>query len=112
MSNSAPETYSRPITSDEWWRFEEHTTRLTKVWRQGAGPFLDALNLTRSGDGGGAAALLSREGLEWHSALDIQFDGHTATAPREIVASFSKTHCQVVPLLMVFHRPPAHACGQ
>ena len=34
------------------------------------------------------------------------FDGATATAPRLTVASRSKTGVQVVPLLVVFHRPP------
>jgi len=75
--------------SDEWWRFEEHTTRLTKVWRQDAGPFLSALNLTRSGHGEGAADLLSREGLEWHSSLDIQFDGTTIVSKNDQVDRYN-----------------------
>src|SRR5262249_31999510 len=36
-------------------------------------------------------------------------DGATATAPSELVLSFSKTACQVVPLLTVFHKPPEAA---
>jgi ATP-dependent DNA helicase PIF1 len=75
--------------SDEWWRFEAQTTRLTKVWRQGLGPFLDALNMTRSGDGGGAAELLSQSGLEWHSALDIQFDGTTIVSKNDQVDRYN-----------------------
>jgi len=75
--------------SDEWHRFDAHTTRLTKVWRQDAGPFLEALNLTRVGDGGGAAELLSREGLEWHSALDIQFDGTTIVSKNDQVDRYN-----------------------
>lgn len=75
--------------SDEWWRFDAHTTRLTKVWRQGLGSFLDALNFTRSGDGGSAAELLSQSGLEWHSALDIQFDGTTIVPKNDQVDRFN-----------------------
>lgn len=75
--------------SDEWWRFEERTTRLTKVWRQGLGPFLDALNMTRSGDGSGAAELLSQSGLDWHSALDINFDGTTIVPKNDAVDRYN-----------------------
>src|SRR5208337_2116652 len=75
--------------SDEWHRFESNTTRLTKVWRQGLGPFLDALNLARAGDGGGSAALLSESGLEWHSALDIGFDGTTIVPKNDQVDRYN-----------------------
>src|SRR6202167_2957598 len=75
--------------SDEWHRFDAATTRLTKVWRQDAGPFLSALNLTRSGHGEGAADLLSREGLEWHSSLDIQFDGTTIVSKNDQVDRYN-----------------------
>jgi ATP-dependent DNA helicase PIF1 len=68
--------------SDEWHRFDgPATTRLTKVWRQGLGPFLDALNLARAGDGAASAEVLSTSGLEWHSSLAIEFDG-TTIVPR------------------------------
>jgi len=75
--------------SDEWWRFEAATTRLTKVWRQGAGSFLDALNMTRSGDGSGAAELLSQQGLEWHSYLDTNFDGTTIVSKNDQVDRYN-----------------------
>lgn len=75
--------------SDEWWRFEQQTTRLTKVWRQDAGPFLAALNLTRSGDGGGAAEILSQEGLEWHSSLSLDFDGTTIVPKNDAVSRYN-----------------------
>jgi hypothetical protein len=75
--------------SDEWRRFDEHTTRLTKVWRQGLGPFLDALNFARSGDGGQAAALLSESGLEWHTGLDINFDGTTIVPKNDAVDRYN-----------------------
>jgi ATP-dependent exoDNAse (exonuclease V) alpha subunit len=75
--------------SDEWHRFDAATTRLTKVWRQDAGPFLNALNLTRSGCGDAAAAVLSQEGLEWHSSLDIGFDGTTIVPKNDAVDRYN-----------------------
>jgi len=75
--------------SDEWRRFEANTTRLTKIWRQDAGPFLEALNLTRAGNGGGAAELLTADGLEWHSALDIQFNGTTIVSKNDAVSRYN-----------------------
>jgi ATP-dependent DNA helicase PIF1 len=75
--------------SDEWHRFDAATTRLTKVWRQGLGPFLDALNLARAGDGAASADVLSREGLEWHSALDVAFDGTTIVTKNDAVDRYN-----------------------
>ena len=75
--------------SDEWHRFAANTTRLTKVWRQGLGPFLDALNLARSGDGARAADLLSEQGLEWHTSLDIGFDGTTIVTKNDAVDRYN-----------------------
>lgn len=75
--------------SDEWWRFDEHTTRLTKVWRQEQGSFLNALNLTRSGNGDAAAQVLSQDGLEWNSALDIAFDGTTLVSKNDAVDRYN-----------------------
>jgi ATP-dependent DNA helicase PIF1 len=75
--------------SDEWHRFDAATTRLTKVWRQGLGPFLDALNLARSGDGGAAADVLSREGLEWHSSLSLEWDGTTIVPKNDQVDRYN-----------------------
>lgn len=76
--------------SDEWHRFDAATTRLTKVWRQGLGPFLDALNFARAGDGGHSAELLSASGLEWHSALDINFDGTTIVPKNDQVDRYNR----------------------
>jgi ATP-dependent DNA helicase PIF1 len=75
--------------SDEWHRFDSATTRLTKVWRQGLGPFLDALNLARSGDGSGAATILSECGLEWHTSLDITYDGTTICSKNDQVDRYN-----------------------
>jgi AAA domain len=63
--------------SDEWWRFEASTTRLTKVWRQDEGAFLNALNFARSGNGAAAAAVLIGQGISWNTSLDTSYDGTT-----------------------------------
>jgi hypothetical protein len=76
--------------SDEWHRFDSSTTRLTKVWRQGLGPFLDALNLARSGDGGGSADILTQQGLEWHSSLSLEFDGTTIVPKNDQVDRYNR----------------------
>jgi hypothetical protein len=75
--------------SDEWWRFADNTTHLTKVWRQGAGPFLDALNLARCGDGAGSSDLLSGQGLEWHTSLDIGFTGTCIVTKNDAVDRYN-----------------------
>jgi hypothetical protein len=75
--------------SDEWWRFEASTTRLTKVWRQDEGPFLNALNFTRSGNGEAAAATLSGEGIAWNTSLDIHYDGTTIVGKNDQVDRYN-----------------------
>ena len=83
--------------SDEWHRFESNTTRLTKVWRQDEGRFLDALNFTRAGNGAAAAEILSAEGLEWHTSLDTAFEGTTIVAKNTEVARYNGLGLQRVP---------------
>jgi ATP-dependent DNA helicase PIF1 len=75
--------------SDEWWRFDGATTRLTKVWRQDSGAFLDALNACRRGDGAASADILSSEGLEWHTALSVEFDGTTIVSKNDQVDRYN-----------------------
>ena len=60
-----------------WPEFAAHTTRLTKMWRQDQAEFLDALQAARMGDGARAASILSSCGVQWHTSLDISFDGTT-----------------------------------
>jgi ATP-dependent DNA helicase PIF1 len=83
--------------SDEWHRFEAATTRLTKVWRQGLGPFLDALNFARAGNGAEASEILSHEGLEWHSALDTHFDGTTIVSKNDQVSRYNGMALDLLP---------------
>lgn len=75
--------------SDEWWRFRDNTTRLTKIWRQTDAAFLNALNFARAGNGVTSADILSSEGLEWHSALDIEFDGTTIVSKNDAVGRYN-----------------------
>jgi ATP-dependent DNA helicase PIF1 len=63
--------------ASHWQQFADNTERLDKVWRQDGGPFLDALNLMRVGDGHAAAELLTQAGVEWHTARDDNFNGTT-----------------------------------
>lgn len=62
--------------ADVWPLFAEKTTRLTKIWRQDNPRFLEAINLTRCGEGKAAAEILS-EIVGFHSSLDSNFDGST-----------------------------------
>lgn len=72
-----------------WERFERNTTRLTKVWRQDGGDFLDALNLTRRGEGAQAAALLASAGAAFNTSLDTEFDGTTILPRNDQVGRFN-----------------------
>jgi ATP-dependent DNA helicase PIF1 len=60
-----------------WSEFADNTTRLETVYRQEGGPFLDALNLLRVGQGGPAMEVLSQAGVTWHTCIDTEFDGTT-----------------------------------
>jgi len=63
--------------ADCWPMFASHMTKLTKVWRQADGPFLDALNLLRAGRGGEASEVLTAAGATWHTVRDENFPGTT-----------------------------------
>lgn len=71
--------------SPAWNRFEENTTRLTKVWRQDSGEFLNALNFARSGNGQAAAEILT----DWHDDLDPDFVGTTLISKNEEVNQYN-----------------------
>jgi hypothetical protein len=75
--------------SDEWHRFGDNTTRLTTQYRQSSGAFLNALNFTRSGDGATAAEILTAEGIEWHSALSLDWDGTTIVPKNDMVDRYN-----------------------
>lgn len=59
-----------------WPQFAQNTTRLTKIWRQENGRFLEALNLLRAGKGGPAAEVL-RTLTRFQVNVDPRFDGTT-----------------------------------
>jgi ATP-dependent DNA helicase PIF1 len=80
-----------------WPRFRENTTRLTKVWRQDGGPFLDALNLARRGDGAGAADFLASAGARFETALDTEFEGTTILPRNDQVGRFNRMALDRVP---------------
>lgn len=72
-----------------WERFAASTMRLDKVWRQDEVSFLDALNAARMGDGATAVDLLTKAGVEWHSALDVEFDGTTIIPKNDAVGRYN-----------------------
>lgn len=72
-----------------WPEFQKHTTRLVKVWRQDGGDFLDALNMTRRGEGAQAAALLASAGAAFNTSLDTEFDGTTILPRNDQVGRFN-----------------------
>jgi hypothetical protein len=69
-----------------WKEFAANTTRLEKVWRQGSGPFLDALNHARLGEGGPAAEILTAAGMKWNTSRVVEFDGTTILCKNDMVS--------------------------
>jgi hypothetical protein len=72
-----------------WDRFVAGTTRLTKVHRQSEGPFLDILNLVRSGDGAGAADILRSLHVTAHTSVHTEFDGTTILPKNAMVNRYN-----------------------
>lgn len=75
--------------SECWPAFAANVTRLERVWRQGAGAFLDALNLTREGRGGEAAEILSAAGMRWQTAIQNEWDGTTILGKNDQVNRYN-----------------------
>lgn len=73
-----------------WPRFAENTTRLTKVWRQDIGPFLDGLNALRAGHGPEAAEILTSAGIRWETVVDTEFKGTTILPKNDMVSRYNK----------------------
>jgi ATP-dependent DNA helicase PIF1 len=80
-----------------WGRFAANTTHLTRVWRQDAGPFLEALNAARVGNGGLAAEILTGQGVTWHTATDQSFDGTTILPKNQQVNRYNDMALDKVP---------------
>jgi ATP-dependent DNA helicase PIF1 len=74
------------FTAACWGQFAQNTIRMEKVWRQDEGPFLDALNHARMGDGGACAEVLTQAGIQWHSSRVVEFDGTTILCKNEMVS--------------------------
>lgn len=71
--------------AQHWKEFADNTHRLTTVYRQDTGPFLDALNLARLGQGGPAAEILTQAGVRWNDARQFDFPGTTILPKNEMV---------------------------
>jgi ATP-dependent DNA helicase PIF1 len=74
------------FAADCWERFAANTTKMTKVWRQDIGLFLDALNHAREGRGGPCAEVLTQAGVQWHSSRVVEFDGTTILCKNDMVS--------------------------
>ena len=74
--------------ADCWPEFTGNTTRLEKVWRQGDERFLEAVNLTRRGQGAEAASIL-REISTFTHAVQSDFDGTTILSKNDEVDRFN-----------------------
>jgi len=74
--------------ADCWPEFANNTTRLEKVWRQGDERFLEAVNLTRRGQGAEAASIL-REISTFTHTVQSDFDGTTILSKNDEVDRFN-----------------------
>lgn len=102
------------FTADCWHHFERNTERLTKVWRQDGGPFLDALNLARRGDGKGAANTLQAAGAIFETMLDTEFVGTTILPHNEDVDNYNAVSLARVrqPAFRLDNRRWGKQCGE
>jgi ATP-dependent DNA helicase PIF1 len=80
-----------------WPMFEQGTERLTKMWRQDQAEFLMALNAARRGDGTEAARLLTEAGVQWHTSLEMEFDGTTIVSRNDQVDTYNWEALRRVP---------------
>lgn len=92
-----PVTGKWAFRADCWKKFRANTTRLTKVWRQQDGPFLDALNYAREGNGSACAALLTQAGIRWNSSREVNFEGTTILCKNDGVARHNHEVLKDVP---------------
>jgi ATP-dependent DNA helicase PIF1 len=83
--------------ADCWEHFERGTERLTKMWRQDQAEFLMALNAARRGDGPEAARLLTEAGVQWHTSLEMEFDGTTIVPKNDQVDNYNWEALRRVP---------------
>ena len=80
-----------------WPLFAANTERLTKVWRQDGGPFLDALNLLRERRGADAADVLAAAGAVFQTQQDAQFDGTTILPENKMVNRYNDLALDRIP---------------
>lgn len=73
--------------SPEWPAFAAHRTVLTKIWRQDAQDFIQALHAVRRGDA--VAALNFFTPNRFHATQDDQFEGSTIFAKNESVDRYN-----------------------
>ena len=82
-----PPINGQPIYKAKCWeKFAEHTTKLTKVYRQDNQQFLEGLNMARAGDGDKAAEVFSSlPGITWIGTVNSRFSGTTIVSTNKEV---------------------------
>lgn len=76
--------------SEHWGRFAKNTTKLTKVWRQTDGDFLEALNAFRRGDGVGGVQAIKRTPVEFAPTVADDFEGTTIISKNDMVEAHNQ----------------------
>lgn len=76
--------------ADCWDKFAANTTKLTKVWRQDGGRFLDALNAYRKGAGVEGATALLESGVHMARTLDEDWEGVTIVPKNDLVERYNQ----------------------
>jgi ATP-dependent DNA helicase PIF1 len=85
-----PETAMFAFEADCWRpRFSDHTTRLTRIWRQDNEQFVRALQAARRGAGDETVAHLRTLGVHFEHRLSDTFEGTTLCADNATVDSYN-----------------------
>jgi len=81
------------------WRpnFADHTTRLTRIWRQENEQFVHALQAARRGAGEEALAHLQTIGIRFEQRLSDAFDGTTLCATNAAVDAYNRRRLLQLP---------------
>ncbi len=81
---------SLAFKAENWYRFKDNITFLTKVWRQDQESFVELLDVARIGKGSLVASKLMDLGVKFHSQIDDKFVGTTIFAKNEQADNYNK----------------------
>jgi ATP-dependent exoDNAse (exonuclease V) alpha subunit len=83
--------------SSQWEKFQKEIVRLTKIWRQSEGSFLDGLMAIRKGVGTMGAGYLKDAGVTFVPNKIPNFDGTTIVATNDEVDNFNQRTLDQLP---------------